>query len=73
MICLSPKIFQAFIMRIFHNSEHVIRYIGMRYDEGRIEMFLEYADGGELFDHIGKVWLLMLSGTLLQVLISFFL
>ncbi|EFO16442.2 CAMK/CAMKL/CHK1 protein kinase, partial [Loa loa] len=43
---------EAFIMRIFRNSEHVIRYIGMRYDEGRIEMFLEYADGGELFDHI---------------------
>ncbi|CAG9537394.1 unnamed protein product [Cercopithifilaria johnstoni] len=43
---------EAFIMRIFHKSEHVIRYIGMRYDEGRIEMFLEYADGGELFDHI---------------------
>uniref|UniRef100_A0AAF5PUY7 non-specific serine/threonine protein kinase n=1 Tax=Wuchereria bancrofti TaxID=6293 RepID=A0AAF5PUY7_WUCBA len=43
---------EAFIMRIFHNSEHVIHYIGMRYDAGRIEMFLEYADGGELFDHI---------------------
>nr|CDQ06774.1 Bm8631 [Brugia malayi] len=46
---------EALIMRIFHNSEHVIHYIGMRYDAGRIEMFLEYADGGELFDHIGKV------------------
>ncbi|KAK6107749.1 Protein kinase domain family protein [Brugia pahangi] len=43
---------EALIMRIFHNSEHVIHYIGMRYDAGRIEMFLEYADGGELFDHI---------------------
>ncbi|VDK84359.1 unnamed protein product [Onchocerca ochengi] len=43
---------EAFIMHILHNSEYVIHYIGMRYDEGRIEMFLEYADGGELFDHI---------------------
>ncbi|VDP13230.1 unnamed protein product [Onchocerca flexuosa] len=43
---------EAFIMHILHNSEFVIHYIGMRYDEGRIEMFLEYADGGELFDHI---------------------
>uniref|UniRef100_A0A0R3RJV3 non-specific serine/threonine protein kinase n=1 Tax=Elaeophora elaphi TaxID=1147741 RepID=A0A0R3RJV3_9BILA len=43
---------EAFIMRVFHRSEYVIHYIGMRYDEGRIEMFLEYADGGELFDHI---------------------
>ncbi|KAL3985090.1 Protein kinase domain family protein [Acanthocheilonema viteae] len=43
---------EAFIMRVFYKSEHVIRYIGMRYDDRRIEMFLEYADGGELFDHI---------------------
>lgn len=47
-------------MRIFNKSEYVIRYLGMRYDEGRIEMFLEYADGGELFDLIGKVWSLCL-------------
>lgn len=48
-------------MRIFRKSEYVIRYIGMRYGEDRIEMFLEYADGGELFDHIGNVWFVMLN------------
>uniref|UniRef100_A0A915Q7T3 non-specific serine/threonine protein kinase n=1 Tax=Setaria digitata TaxID=48799 RepID=A0A915Q7T3_9BILA len=43
---------EAFIMRILRKSKYIIRYIGMRYDNGHIEMFLEYADGGELFDHI---------------------
>ncbi|MCP9262776.1 Serine/threonine-protein kinase Chk1 [Dirofilaria immitis] len=43
---------EALIMLALQKSEYVIRFIGMRYDKGRIEMFLEYVDGGELFDHI---------------------
>ena len=33
--------------------EHVVRYYGERKVEDYLYIFLEYADGGELFDRIG--------------------
>ena len=41
------------------NDPHVIRFYGRR-ENGNFEfIFLEYASGGELFDRIGNIFLLM--------------
>ncbi|VDN00249.1 unnamed protein product [Thelazia callipaeda] len=40
---------EALIMKLVRRSEFVTNFIGMRYRRGHIEMFLEYARGGELF------------------------
>jgi len=36
------------------NHEHIIRYFGHRSEPPMDFIFLEYAEGGELFDRIGK-------------------
>lgn len=41
-------------MKMLKDS-HVIRYYGQRTCGNLHYLFLEYADGGELFDRIGKV------------------
>lgn len=36
-------------------NDHVIRFFGQRQCDNLYYLFLEYADGGELFDRIGKL------------------
>ena len=43
---------QVCIMKMLKH-EHVVRYYGERKVEDYLYIFLEYADGGELFDRIG--------------------
>ncbi len=46
---------EALLMRMLRGHANVIQYIGMRVDErlDEFQIFLEYVDGGELFDQIG--------------------
>ncbi|KAH7729010.1 Protein CHK-1 a [Aphelenchoides avenae] len=44
---------EALLQRTLRNHENVLKYISMRVnDEDQFQLFLEYADGGELFDQI---------------------
>ena len=45
-------IFQICIMRMLRH-ENVVRFFGQRSSDNINYLFLDYADGGELFDRIG--------------------
>ena len=47
-----PSCFQICIMKMLRH-DHVIRFFGQRACGDVHYLFLEYADGGELFDRIG--------------------
>ena len=58
-VCPSVRLsmsFQVCIMKMLRH-EHVVRYFGERKVGPFLYIFLEYADGGELFDRIGMCWL----------------
>lgn len=47
------SMFQALLHRIVRGHENVLKYLNMRItDQATFQLFLEYADGGELFDQI---------------------
>ena len=54
-VCLSVCLSQVCIMKMLRH-EHVVRYYGERKVGDFHYIFLEYADGGELFDRIGMAW-----------------
>uniref|UniRef100_A0A914VJE7 non-specific serine/threonine protein kinase n=1 Tax=Plectus sambesii TaxID=2011161 RepID=A0A914VJE7_9BILA len=45
---------EALLMRMLRNHVNIIKYLDMRFEENldEFQIFLEYADGGELFDQI---------------------
>uniref|UniRef100_A0A0M3JH58 Protein kinase domain-containing protein n=1 Tax=Anisakis simplex TaxID=6269 RepID=A0A0M3JH58_ANISI len=46
---------EALLQRMLRGHRNIIQYIGMRVEsDDEFQIFLEYADGGELFDQIGS-------------------
>ena len=46
---------EALILRALRGHQNVIHYLSMRLnDELQFQIFMSYADGGELFDQIGE-------------------
>ena len=48
---------EALLQRAVNKHKNVLKYISMRtIGDEMIELYLEYAGGGELFDQIGEIF-----------------
>lgn len=53
---------EALLQRAVKNHQNVLKYLTMRAAGDIFELYLEYADGGELFDQIGKLFFALFYG-----------